>query len=292
MLAVIVNYNAGELLQRCVRSVLEQDLPVAVVVIDNASTDGSADRLASRFGADPRFALIRGGDNPGFATAVNRAVAQSRECFEEAGGEFLLILNPDCELQTGSLSALVAALQGRPQAAVAGPLVVDGQGRPQRANLRRFPDPWRSFLTFSGLWRLGRRWPAWQGVEWPGALPDHDTVAEAVSGACMLLRRDAFLAVGGMDGEYRLHCEDLDLMYRLRQMGGECLYVPTARVAHAQGVSSSSRPLWVHWHKHRGMQRFFRKFQAADHSWPLRSLVHAGIWLRWLATLPLAWLRH
>ena len=108
----------------------------------------------------------------------------------------------------------------------------------------------------------------------------------------MLLKYSAFDEVKGLDSNYGLHCEDLDLMYRLRQRGYHCLLVPAARVYHRQGVSSRSRPLWVHWQKHLGMQRFFRKFQARSHAFPVRWLVLAGIWLRFAATLPLALLRH
>ena len=89
-----------------------------------------------------------------------------------------------------------------------------------------------------------------------------------------------------MDEEYGLHCEDLDLMYRLSQQGFHCLFVPAARVIHQQGVSSRSRPLWVHRQKHLGMQRFFNKFQAKEYSFPLRCLVITGIWLRFTLTLP------
>jgi hypothetical protein len=79
-------------------------------------------------------------------------------------------------------------------------------------------------------------------------------------------------------------------MYRLHQRGLRCLFVPYARVFHAQGVSSASRPAWVHWQKHRGLQRFFVKFQAKQTSLPLRWLVIGGIWIRFAVTLPLAWL--
>jgi GT2 family glycosyltransferase len=107
----------------------------------------------------------------------------------------------------------------------------------------------------------------------------------------MLVRKAAFTELGGMDEAYGLHCEDLDLMYRLRQAAGYCLFVPQARVVHLQGLSSRSRPLWAHWQKHRGMQRFFLKFQAPGYAVPLRwlvcPLVLTGIWARFLLTLPL-----
>lgn len=106
----------------------------------------------------------------------------------------------------------------------------------------------------------------------------------------MLLKYNVFYKFNGLDSNYGLHCEDLDLMYRLRQGGWHCLIVPGARVFHGQGVSSRSRPAWAHWQKHRGMQRFFRKFQAKNYSLPIRWLVVAGIWLRFVLTLPLQYL--
>ena len=293
---IVVNYNAGEALLRCIRSVLTQALPASVslslTLVDNASTDGSADHAERAFAGRPEFRLLRSPDNPGFATAVNRALQALGKMQQPAAEtDCLLILNPDCELAPGALAALFRALRDDPAAGLAGPLVTDAEGRPQRGTLRRFPDPWKSFVTFSGLWRLGRSWPRLRGVELSDSLPPVTTPAEAVSGACMLLRTSAFLESGCMDERYGLHCEDLDLMYRLKQGGRHCLYVPQARVVHLQGLSSASRPLWVHWQKHLGMQRFFRKFQARRYPWPLRWAVLAGIWLRYAATLPLVLLR-
>jgi GT2 family glycosyltransferase len=134
-----------------------------------------------------------------------------------------------------------------------------------------------------------------RGVEWPAPLPRDITRAEAVSGACMLVRKTAFRQVGGMDEAYRLHGEDLDLMYRLRETGRHCLFVPQARAIHLQGLSSRSRPWWTHWQKHRGMQRFFLKFQAPRYGlllrWPVSLLVLAAIWARFALALPLVLLR-
>jgi GT2 family glycosyltransferase len=277
---IVVNFNAGEAVVHCIESVLAQSEPVAVTVIDNASTDGSVEAVSRLCEGRDDVRLVRNDGNPGFAPAVNQAVGSEPR-------NYLLILNPDCEMEPGSLSALCNALDGDPLAGLAGPMVTDAQGRPARAMLRRFPSPWNSFLSFSGLWRLGQRSPAFQGVEIRVPESAGVTVAEAVSGACMLVRKQTFLDLGGMDEAYRLHCEDLDLMYRLRQNGHRCLFVPGARVVHRQGLSSSSRPAWVHWQKHRGMQRFFQKFQAPRYAFPVRWLVLAGIWLRFLATAPL-----
>jgi len=283
---IVVNYNAGEALTRCIQSVLDQQTPVRVTVVDNASGDGSIERLKHSISHTGRVRVRLNSQNLGFARAINEAAGQL------TGQEgYLLILNPDCEMLPGSLNALRTALDIDPLAALVGPDVIDLEGKSMRGTLRRFPDPWSSLMTFSGLSRLGRWFPLFRGVEIPGPLPERTTPAEAVSGACMLLRKSEFIAAGCMDGDYGLHCEDLDLMYRLHQRRRRCLFVPSARVFHAQGVSSASRPVWVHWQKHRGLQRFFVKFQAQQTSLPLRWLVIVGIWTRFAVTLPFAWLK-
>lgn len=290
---IIVNFNAGDALVRCVESVLAQHGPVVVTVIDNDSVDGSEVQVRERFGHLEQVTVIANGGNPGFATAVNRALDMPVASGPgTATAEYLLILNPDCEMRSGALGELKQSLDEDAQAALAAPRVVDSDGNPLRGTFRHFPDPWKSFVTFSGLWRLGGRYPAFSGVDMSDSLPDSTCRAEAVSGACMLLRKSNFVAAGGMDDAYGLHCEDIDLMYRLHQAGQHCLFVPSAVVYHRQGVSSRSRPLWVHWQKHRGMQRFFHKFQARQCSFPVRCLVIAGIWTRFAITLPVQLLRN
>lgn len=283
---IIVNYNSGDIITRCIQSVLASGERVGITIYDNASTDGSMSMVRSHFDRTEQVEIIQGDENIGFSKAVNKASRSGNE-------EYLLILNPDCELLSGALKTLKLALDNDPKAALAGPMVVDRSGMAQRGTLRRFPDPWNSFLTFSGLWRLSGRLSFIEGVELHRTeFPDRTASAEAVTGACMLLRRQQFVDADGMDEEYGLHCEDLDLMYRLQLAGFHCLFVPEARVFHKQGVSSGSRPFWVHRQKHLGMQRFFSKFQAERYSLPLRWLVIAGIWFRYAVTLPLVMVRH
>ncbi len=282
---IIVNFNAGETLTRCVQSVLSTREKLNITVFDNASADGSAAQVQSLFGRLENVEILCNDENIGFARAVNAAAGMGNE-------ELLLILNPDCELLPGALGHLKQALENDPDAALAGPTVVDRTGVIQKGTLRRFPDPWNSLVTLTGLWRLGRWFPAFKGVNrHQSRLPENNSMAEAVSGACMLVRRQAFERAGNMDEAYGLHCEDLDLMYRLQQQGNHCIFVPAARVFHQQGVSSRSRPFWVHRQKHLGMQRFFLKFQAERYPFPVRWLVIAGIWLRYLLTLPLVLIR-
>ena len=279
--AIVVNFNAGEALQRCVQGLLSGSLPPRVLVVDNASTDGSAAKLRQLYGSRPELEILFNPGNLGYAPAVNHAVRLG-------DAEMVLVINPDCVIGPDGLRQLKMALDADSQAALAAPAVRDSKGRQERAALRRFPDPWNSLVTFSGLWRLGR-WLSWlRGVPLDARRAGTEPFrAEAVSGACMLIRRQAMLEVGLFDEAYGLHCEDLDLMFRLREAGWHCLYVPGAEATHEQGVSSRSRPYWAHWQKHLGMARFFDKFQAQHHAAPVRWLVHAGIWLHYLASLPL-----
>lgn len=283
--AIVVNYNAGESLLACVQSLLSGTIKPAVKVQDNASSDGSAEKLRSLYGNVPGLEILMNPQNLGFARAVNRAASMSQ-------ADYLLVINPDCTLSQDALQRMVEALEADPQAAIAAPAVRDIEGKIEKASLRRFPRPWNSFLTVTGLSRMGRRLPAFKGVVVePANWPSVTSRVEAVSGACMLIRRSSFDEVGHFDEAYGLHCEDLDLMYRFSQSGWHCLLVPAAAAVHEQGVSSRSRPLWVHRQKHLGMARFFDKFQASDHAFPARWLVHAGIWLHFLFKLPWAILR-
>ena len=282
---IIVNYNAGETLQHCVNALLKSKVRTKVTVVDNASSDRSAENLQNLYGHHQGIEFLFNPVNVGFAPAVN-AVARRLKT------DWVLVLNPDCILEPDTLGLLIAALADDSRAALAGPAVLDESGRVQRATRRHFPDPWKSLMTASGLWRLGKHFPAFQGIEVDTSKTAMGAeICDAVSGACMLIRRDAIEAVGFLDEEYAMHCEDLDLMYRLKEHGWHCLYVPQASCVHEQGLSSRSRPTWVHFQKHRGMARFFGKFQAGSTFLPIRLLVYAGIWLRFIVLWPLVLIR-
>jgi GT2 family glycosyltransferase len=282
---IIVNYNAGETLRQCVNAVLKSTEQTNITVVDNASSDRSAHDLQSFYGNHQSIEFLFNSSNLGFGPAVN-AVARRSEA------DWILILNPDCILETKTLAYLKTALLDDTQAALAGPAVRDESGQIQRATLRRFPDPWKSLMTASGLWRLGQWLPMFHGVEVEVSEETGQTeVCDAVSGACMLVRRSALESVGFLDEKFTMHCEDLDLMFRFKLKGWHCVYVPGASCVHLQGLSSRSRSTWVHFHKHRGMARFFRKHQAKTTSSLLSMLVYTGIWLRFIVLWPLILIR-
>jgi len=111
-------------------------------------------------------------------------------------------------------------------------------------------------------------------------LPDHAVEVEAISGACMMVKRAALTDVGEWDEGYFLHCEDLDWCMRYRQKGWKILFVPSATITHVLGFCGRNRPVFVEWHKHKGMMRFYRKFFQEDYPGLLMVLVGAGVWLR------------
>jgi GT2 family glycosyltransferase len=268
---IIVNYNAGAYLRGCVDALLACPLEIDVIVVDNASADDSLAALAGL----PHVQIIRNDSNLGFAAACNIGA-------RAAVAPYLLFLNPDCYFAPGTLSVLLDGLRADPQAGMAGGLLLNSDGTEQAGGRRAIPTPWRSFVRAFGLTRFSQRWPRlfYDFHLHKQPLPDHAVEVEAISGACMLVSRTAMEQVGLWDDAYFLHCEDLDWCMRFRQHGWKILFVPQARINHALGVCGSSRPVFVEWHKHKGMMRFYRKFFRHQYPGVLMALVALGVWLR------------
>ena len=163
-----------------------------------------------------------------------------------------------------------------------GGLLVNEDGTEQGGGRRAVPTPWRSFVRAFGLQRFANCWPKlfYDFHLHKQPLPDSPIEVEAISGACMLVKRDVMEDVGLWDEGYFLHCEDLDWCMRFRQKGWKILFVPDARISHALGACSQLRRVFVEWHKHKGMLRFYRKFFWHQYPGVLMGLVVAGVWLR------------
>lgn len=255
--AVVVSHDSGAFLRACVDDLLAQDVAMQVVVVDNGSRDGAPDGLPS----DARLELLRNPGNPGFATACNQGAARAR-------APRLLFVNPDCRLPPDAASRLLGHLEASPELGILGARLLNPDGSLQAAAQRRTPLPGHAIAQALG------RCPAPQpGPANDGALLD----VEATSGALMLMPRDLFEALGGFDTAYVLHCEDLDLCRRVLLAGRRIAIAADVEIVHAKGTSSRRRPVWVEWQKHRGMWRYFRRFDAATSPWWLRVLVRLGI---------------
>jgi GT2 family glycosyltransferase/nucleoside-diphosphate-sugar epimerase len=270
---VILNYNAGDLLVVCVSAALAQ--AKQVVVVDNASTDTSLELLESCCAGEPRLRVVRNEKNLGFAAGCNVGI---RYCDEQ----YVLFLNPDCVLSPNTLKRMLQTLDEKPDIGMVGGLLLSPDGTEQGGGRRAVPTPWRSFVRAFGLTGLARRWPRlfddFHLHEQP--LPDKPISVEAISGALMLVRRVALEETGLWDEEYFLHCEDLDLCMRFRKKGWNILFDPGAPAIHVHGTCSKSRPIFVEWHKHKGMVRFYSKFFKHQYPGGLMWLVIVGVWLR------------
>jgi GT2 family glycosyltransferase len=268
---VIVNFNAGLFLKDAVATALQSRAVSRVFVVDNASIDGSLDLLPS----EPRLFVIRNTANVGFAAGCNIGLARTT-------AEYVLLLNPDCYVLENAIDQLVETLRCSEGAAMVGPLLLNTDGSEQAGGRCAAPTLLRSFVRAFGLKQLNRWLPPalFDFLSPRGPLPKMPTEVESVSGACMLVRRDAMGAVGTLDDGYFLYCEDVDWCRRFRQQAWTILFVPDARVVHHKGVSSRQTPFAAEWHKHRGMVRFYCKFLRENHPVPVSILVLTGIWIR------------
>lgn len=267
---IIVNYNAGKLLSSCVASALAQS--GEIIIVDNASSDFSADNVAATW---PHIRIIKNNQNLGFSAGCNIGL-------KIATGEHFLFLNPDCILAADAVQKMLEAAESVGGVGMVGGLLVDSDRTEQGGGRRAVPTPWRSLVRATGLSRFADRWPRlfYDFHLHKQPLPPAPIEVEAISGACMLVLRNAMDMVGLWDEAYFLHCEDLDLCMRFRQMGWNILFVPSAMVVHEQGACSQQRPIFVEWHKHKGMIRFYNKFFRRQYPGLLMVLVVLGVWLR------------
>jgi GT2 family glycosyltransferase len=283
--AVVVNYNAGAIIVDCVRLALQQCNEV--VVVDNASTDMSLSLLEQAFPIDNGLLVVRNSKNLGFAVACNIGASH-------ATSTHLLFLNPDCLLDSGAAARLMDALEFETGAAMVGGLLINPDGTEQAGGRRAVPTPWRSFVRGFGFSRFANRWPKlfFDFRLHMQPLPALPVEVEAISGACMLLRATTLQGVGSWDEGYFLHCEDLDLCIRLTRAGHKIFFVPNASVIHYKGTCSRTRPVFVEWHKHGGMVRFYRKFFRHQYPGVLMGLVYVGVWLRFGLVVMQYWSKH
>jgi len=268
---IVVSADSGPGLHECVRRALASPCVREVLLIDNGSRDAIPEAVARAFEQDLRLTVVFNHANLGFGPAVNRAVKRTN-------GQRLLVLNPDCLLEPDTVPRLIEAFEAQSRTGLVGAVVCDAQGVPDPASYRRDPLLARSLNTMFN--RPG------EGVNIEGPMPDHAVEAEAVSGALMLISRRLFDYIGGFDEGYFLHCEDLDLCRRMRNAGYHVKLAGDVRVLHGKGGSSRHRPVFVSWHKHRGMWRWFRKFDPAARKPHVAVLVWLGIWGHFALKVP------
>lgn len=262
--AIVVTHHSSATIDACMARLRAAAGVAAIRVVDNASGDDTVAVVQRHAAADPRVRFIANPDNPGFAVACNQGAAGL-----DAGATWLAFVNPDCLVQPDSLARLRAHARQLDGNALLGADLVGEDGVHDGAARRRDPD-FGAMLHSPAAARLDvARDPARSLQR-----------VDAVSGALMLVPRILFERIGGFDGGYRLHAEDLDLCRRVRDAGAAVAVANDVAVLHVRGVSSRARPVFVEWHKHRGLWRYFRKFEAPQRGLPTRLAVFLAIFAR------------
>lgn len=267
---VIVSHGAEELLRRCLASLREHPARMAtmrVTVVDSGSTDGTPDMVEREF---PEVRLERRA-NIGFSAANNLVL-------REGGAAAVLLLNPDTEVYEGTLDTCLERLATDPEVGMVGAKLVRPDGELDHAAKRSFPTPLSALAHFIGIGRgddagasLSQYRATHLGDDEPGEV-------DAINGAFMLCRAEAIAAVGLLDEGYWLYMEDLDWCHRFWDAGWKVFYEPGARALHVKGGSSAHRRApRQEIAFHRGMGRFYRRFDAPEANPLLSAAVYAGI---------------
>lgn len=260
---IIINWNTRDMLADCIDSIWHHadGLKLDIIVVDNASSDGSQAMLRESY---PDVQLIANQDNVGFAKANNQAM-------QIAEGRYFLLWNSDAFAQPDSLQALLRLAEAQPQAGLIGAQLRNQDGSFQ-ASHTPFPTLWQEFLILTAL---GRRM---YGNSYPSHGPEAEhgpQQVDYVEGACMLVRREAYEQVGGLDEGYFMYAEEVDWCMSIKRAGWQIWYQPASKVTHLGGASSSGRRTRREADLYRSRVRFFNKHYGAFQAALLKGLIYS-----------------
>jgi GT2 family glycosyltransferase len=269
---IIVNYNVKYFLEQCLCSLRKagQGLDMEVMVVDNASSDGSRDYLPGRF---PDVSFYWNDCNLGFAKANNQALADAR-------GEVVLFLNPDTVVPEQGLRDCLDYLDGHPRTGALGVRMIDGYGRFLRESRRAFPDPVTALFKLTGLASLFPRSRVFARYHMGHLDPGESHPTDVLAGAFFMARREVLAQTGGFDEAFFMYGEDIDLSYRIRQAGWENTYFAGCTILHFKGESTRKGSLDYLRMFYGAMVVFARKHYGRGRASLLAIGLQAGIWLR------------
>jgi N-acetylglucosaminyl-diphospho-decaprenol L-rhamnosyltransferase len=268
---IIVSWNVRDLLLRCLLSVAPDGYSCEIVVVDNGSTDGSTDMVRSSF---PEVRLVANAENRGFTAANNQGLALAQ-------GRHLLLLNPDTEVQGDALSTMVGYLDDHPEVGALGPQLRYPDGSLQSSR-RRFPTFATALVESTVVqewWRDNRILRRYYMADTPD-----DAIQEVdwLVGACLLVRREAYQHVGGLDEGFFMYSEELDWCRRLKAAGWQIVYLPAAVVVHHEGKSSEQVVPARHIYFQSSKVRYFRKHHGRVQAEGLRWFLLATFVYQWV----------
>lgn len=262
---IMVSYHTGSVLNTAIASVLRQDDLADLIIVDNGNPPDVLARLRQMALIDPRIKVITGQGNIGFAAGCNLGA-------ENATGEFLLLLNPDCILPPNTLTTLAREINTLPNTMLAGVHLVNPDGSEQRGGRRHLLTPMSALAEMLGTRRLNlHRTP----------LPHETHDVPAISGACMFIHKKDYQLLGGMDEKYFLHVEDLDFCMKVKKHGKRIICVPSITIAHLLSTSGNTNTKLLEFHKARGFAYYFEKHFKESLLPGILPLLKAAIWLRY-----------
>lgn len=265
----IVNWNTRQMLLDALASIYDAPpaFPFEVIVVDNASPDGSAAAVAERF---PQVVLVANTENAGYALGNNQAI-------ERASGEYVLLLNPDVLLPQGGLERAVGFMQRHTEAGALGIRQVHPDGRLQRS-VRGFPTPmavlWE-LLGFSRLFSGSRLFGAYRMTWFDYA---HVAEVDQPMGTFLLIRRAVLDQIGPLDLDFPIFFNEVDWCLRCKRAGWKIYFTPDVEIIHYGGASTTQVGAAMAWESRRGLLRFYAKHYRAPWFWPLRLLIAAASW--------------
>lgn len=278
---VIVSYNTGPILSRCIESALAQEGLREIILVDNGNDETVTKRLDLWAKREPKLSIIRGQGNVGFAAGCNIGASRAR-------GEYLLLLNPDCILPARALTTVAEAMRAHPEAWLAGCCMVNPDGTPQGGSVRNLLTLRVALTEALRLYRISKKHAKTRlNIDETVSDTAKPVIVPAISGAFMLLKRARYHMLGGMDERYFFHVEDLDFCRYIDQQGGKVLYVPTVKCVHFRSTSDVS-PAFIERSKSRGFILYFEKHFKGKFAPGIFPLLVAGIRLRlWLRLIQL-----
>lgn len=269
---IIVNYNVREFLDNALVSIFKaaKDLSHEIIVVDNASDDGSVELLRSKF---PGVKLIANSTNLGFASANNAALRQAK-------GKYILLINPDTIVQEDTFLVMIDFFEKNPDVGMAGCKILNPNGTLQIACRRSFPTPMVAFTKIIGLSSLFPNSRIFSRYNLTYLNSDETYEVDAISGSFMMLRRQVYETVGGLDEEFFMYGEDLDWCYRIQKAGWKIFYVHATQIIHYKGESTKRSDLDEIRIFYQAMHLFVKKH--VSHSLTGRFLLRSSIAIRTL----------
>ena len=270
---IVINYNTRDLLRACLTSIYQQTRKIdfEVIVVDNASTDGSREMLAQKF---PTVKMILNAVNKGFAAANNQAIRQ-------AAGQYLLLLNSDTVVLDGAIDKTVAFMKQHQEASIVGCKLLNPDGTLQ-PSCRSFPSLWNLFTEAFFLYRIFKH--SSRFGEYYMSHFDHESIreVEAVMGAFMLVRREVFAKAGMLDESYFMYSEEIEFCYRAGKQGCKVYFMPSAQIIHSGGGSIERAQAHLE-QVHQSQLQFIRAHFTGLQKYLGLFLKHSGIAIRILA---------